>query len=328
MTPTRLRKHHAPTIRRRRPLRSDSPVDLPPVNRLFVVACYFNPMRCPIVLQNAQRFLRQIKAPIRVVELSFDGSHDLTADLTLHVTDPARQTLWQKERLLNLAADTLLPDDCDAIAWIDMDVRFDNPDWRKHAEHILSHNHVCQLWSHSYELKDIDLTELRPSVCYGFTQNDPLCFHLGHYHPGFAWAMRRDTWLRIGGLLDTNVVGNGDTHMARGFLNSELWTDRFMSDAWKADADRWKERTAAVTQHRIGCVPGALIHHWHGDRTGRRYVERLSYLGDHSFDPATDLRTASNGLLEWTDAAIRDKPHMIAKVKGYFDERRISLQSR
>lgn len=322
MAPERLRKGHAPSIRRRRTLIPGETPDLTPVDNLIVVACYFNPMRCPLVQCNAERFLRQIKAPVRTIELSFDGTHEISADLTLHVTDPERQTLWQKERLLNLAVEHLLPDSCDAIAWIDMDVRFDNPDWRKHALHILSHNHVCQLWSHSYELQGADLKEIRPSVCYGFTQNDPQCFHLGHFHPGFAWAMRRDTFQQIGGLLETNVVGNGDTHMTRGFLNSDLWTDRFMSPAWKADADTWKARAAAITQHRIGCVPGALIHHWHGDRSKRKYVERLQYLGDYDYDPATDLQYASNGLLEWTDHALSVKPEMAARVKGYFDERR------
>ena len=41
------------------------------------------------------------------------------------------------------------------------------------------------------------------------------------------------------------------------------------------------------------------------------------------FDPATDLAVdRDNGLLRWTDDALRHKPEMVRKVAGYFSERK------
>ena len=52
----------------------------------------------------------------------------------ISVGDPARQTLWQKERLLNLAA-AAVPAEFDALAWIDADTELPD-DWqRRTLEH-------------------------------------------------------------------------------------------------------------------------------------------------------------------------------------------------
>ena len=44
--------------------------------------------------------------------------------------------LWQKERLLNLAL-AALPDRCDAVAWLDCDVVFEDDDWPARAVEAL-----------------------------------------------------------------------------------------------------------------------------------------------------------------------------------------------
>lgn len=300
-------------------------VDLGEIKHLAVICCYFNPMRCSTVIRNTMQFLKWLEPTRKIVSANFGHQPDLFSGAQLNAGP--EHLLWQKERMLNLAEKNV-PDQYDAIAWIDMDVMLLNPNWIEWTKNLLSTNHVCQLWSTSYERDAFgNLNRIRPSVASAYNEGKPDCFHLGRYHPGFAWAMRRDTFHKIGGLLDTNIVGNGDTHMCRGFFNADLWTDRYMSDKWRADTDAWREKANSVIQGHVGCVPGDLIHFWHGDRTNRKYVERLSYLGDHDYDPATDIEIdPANGLYRWTDYAQKARPAMIKKVKGYFHERAISVQ--
>jgi hypothetical protein len=268
--------------------------------------------------KNYERFANAIQAPLFMVELSYDG--EFIVDGATRITGTRdSQLLWQKERLLNIAEESV-PAEFDAIAWVDADVLLRNDDWPAQTLDMLSRCHVGQVWSHSEELKGDNAYAIRPSCCYAYSAGADDFFDLGRYHPGFAWAMRRSTWTALGGLMVTNVVGNGDTHMCRGWFNQGLWTDRLVSQDWMASNDTWRDKAHATTQSRVGCVSGTVTHLWHGDRTNRKYVDRLSYLGNSEYDPNTDLEL-KNGLLSWTKFARITKPEMIRKVARYFEER-------
>ncbi len=51
--------------------------------------------------------------------------------------------MWQKERLLNIAAPTL-PASCTKIAWLDNDVLFENPNWVQETSDALETSFVVQ----------------------------------------------------------------------------------------------------------------------------------------------------------------------------------------
>ena len=68
------------------------------------------------------------------MELSFDGRFELTdndADILIQLSGGA--VLWQKERLLNIAIQSV-PKNGKNIAWLDCDVIFERPDWMDEAE--------------------------------------------------------------------------------------------------------------------------------------------------------------------------------------------------
>lgn len=324
MTPPRLSRTGSPVVSRRiaarpRPATRNWP-PLPPVSRLAVVTCFYNPTGLPLLVDNFHRFRDGLDVPLFTVEVSYSRRFELNADIHIH-GKPETQLLWQKERLLNIA-ESELPDEYDAIAWIDADVLFDNPDWPQQTLDVLQNHHVCQLWSTASESQpDGSTLTMKPSVCSGWVDGAADWKRLDVWHPGLAWAMRRDTWRSIRGLLESNVIGNGDTHMLRGFLNADLWSDSHLTPAWLDDCNRWRQRTAAVVQNRVGVVPGHIRHLWHGPRQGRRYLERLKYLAEHSYDPLTDICVGTNGLLEWTRHALEQKPEMVAAVCNYFHER-------
>jgi hypothetical protein len=72
---------------------------------VWAIASYYNPVGYRRRLANYRLFRANLGIPLVTVELSFDGRFELAeddADILIQLTGGA--VLWQKERLLNLAA--------------------------------------------------------------------------------------------------------------------------------------------------------------------------------------------------------------------------------
>ncbi|HEY7787756.1 MAG TPA: hypothetical protein VIF33_04460, partial [Casimicrobiaceae bacterium] len=111
---------------------------------LWGITCYFNPIGYQRRLQNYHLFRQHLTIPLVAVELAYGDDFDLGADdadvlIRLRGTD----VLWQKERLLNLAL-AALPDHCEAVAWLDCDVVFDDDDWALRASRALERCSLLQ----------------------------------------------------------------------------------------------------------------------------------------------------------------------------------------
>lgn len=245
------------------------------------------------------------------VELSLDGrfatvGHSGWQQITLY---GPRQTMWQKEAALNVAAH-MLPSGVTAVAWVDADVWFSNPEWVKDTLRQLDKREVVQLFRKSYWTDESGGVEsTKPSVAvWPLTQQ-------WISHPGFAWAMRRDLWDRAGGLYPFALSGGGDSIMAVSFQNSKKW-----DHLWNhigVDRDyyyHWEAHFRGIT---IGCTPGTLFHEWHGSRKDRDYYQRAIRMS--ALDVGRDIEFDEHGLLRWTDAA----PESIIKAAAdYFPSRR------
>jgi hypothetical protein len=130
------------------------------------------------------------------------------------------------------------------------------------------------------------------------------------YHTGYAWAIRRETYEQLGGLIDWQVMGSADYHMAWALIGN---AERAISGKGGSASyiRRCAEFQALCEQHvrrDIGYVPGTLVHFWHGKKRNRFYVERSKALSDAGFDPDTDVRKNAQGLLVLTgkNLALRD----------------------
>ena len=121
-------------------------------------------------------------------------------------------------------------------------------------------------------------------------------------HPGLAWAARRETLDKLGGLLDVCIAGSGDLHMA-----NALEGDRDRGDHLTATLDGfslgfrrsigdWADRCDSVVKQNIGFVPGSVMHHWHGRSVQRGYRDRWFVLEKHQYDPHRDLLRDCSGL--------------------------------
>jgi hypothetical protein len=112
---------------------------------LWAITSYFNPAGYRTRLENYRRFRAHLTVPLVTVEASFDGRFELgPADADILVQRHARDVLWQKERLLNVALG-FLPAECDRVAWLDCDVVFAADDWPKRACAALTTHSLVQL---------------------------------------------------------------------------------------------------------------------------------------------------------------------------------------
>ena len=104
---------------------------------------------------------------------------------------------------------------------------------------------------------------------------------------------------------------------------SELPTTLSYGSAWERDYRAWADQSYSQVQGSLACVPGDIVHLYHGTRANRRYVERYQIFHDHAYDPVGDVEIDPlTGLLQWSAHARETKPDMVRRVAEYFHERR------
>jgi len=249
------------------------------------------------------------------------------------------QEVWLKEALVN-AGIARLPEEARYICWEDTDIRHVRADWAAETVQMLQHYRVGQTWSHSIDLGpngetvrnewgndadrsfsaawtdgDIDV----PNGDYGpsflrLTQREHRQDARRHY--GYSWAIRRDVLKGIGRLIDWMVTGSADYHMALGFSGALAHMAQqeladFNGNLSSGYIRRLREFARRCDDHvrqDIGCVPGTVLHSWHGTKTSRYYIDRKHILLGSGFDPDVDLAYDANGLpmLVTDNRALRD----------------------
>lgn len=270
---------------------------------LWVVTTYFNPAGYRSRRENYRRFRAALGAvPCLTVECALgDRPFELPPSPDL-LQLRARDVLWHKERLINLAI-TKLPRACHFVAWIDADVLFQRPDWPDIAQQHLQRQLAVQLFSEVVQLPSPKSPSAEAVRTRGFVAtitDQPSALSVGrfdaHGHTGYAWATHRSV-LEAVGLYDACIVGSADHVMAHALLGhptAECVTRLLGTEsAHLRHVARWSARLHSVAQSLgvsgLGVVQGALCHLWHGAQIDRRYFERNQRLRQLGFDPARDL---------------------------------------
>jgi hypothetical protein len=305
-----------------------APYEVPP--GFGVIACYFNPNRYRSKLRNYRLFRESLRVsgiPSLTIECLFPGRES-----DLHgagvSTVIARDTMWQKERLLNLAIDRL-PTTWTTVAWLDCDVLFENRNWAVEAVEQLQHHAVVQLFSEVVRLPLGEswgrLGEERWDGFAAIAKTNPNQLLRGnftlHGHTGFAWAAHRDLLTRHR-LYDGCITGSGDHMMAHAFAGD--WTGDCIArilggnHAHRAHFGAWAQGVYGSVRARMSYVPGTIFHLWHGNRADREYDLRNREFSYFNFNPGVDLRIGDSGCWEWAS----DDPILRAWGEDYFSSRR------
>jgi hypothetical protein len=297
---------------------------------LAILICYFNSENFRSKYRNLLRFLRPIVASgsyFQIVECAFGQQPFVLSPSQSVLSVRARDVMWQKERLLNIALASL-PRQYTKVAWLDCDLLFENAQWMSQTSVLLDKCAVVQPFKHVVRLSEGhtvfhgkgDRWKSFGAV-YKKTPDLRLKGHFDrHGHTGFAWAARREL-LEDYGLYDFCIAGSGDHMIAHGFcgdLDSPC-IRRILcgNSAHHCAFERWARAVSADVRGRIGYVPGTILHLWHGDLLNRRYVLRNEELAAFHFDPERDLRVGPNGCWEWNSV----KPDLHRWALEYFGKR-------
>jgi hypothetical protein len=305
---------------------------------VWAITSYFDPTGRKRRLKNYREFRRRLQVPLVAVELSFDGSFDLTTDdAEILIQVRGGSILWQKERLLNLALQAL-PSSCNTVAWLDCDTILTRPDWPNELRRMLDRCVVVQLFERMYHLPpdfhlppdykgdSTDLSGAEPFqgvACFLAQGNLPAeTFRIAglsqryKYNPGMAWGAKRSTLEAIG-FYDAAILGTGDKALfsaACGYA-ADYATGRYLGPLARMHYLKWAERFYQDAQKQIGYIEGDLFHLWHGDLVNRRYSNRHALFSKFEFDPYTDIALNEEGVWRWCS----EKPEMHEYVRAHFE---------
>lgn len=241
----------------------------------------------------------------------------------VNVRASGRNLAWNKESLLNLGLQRV--PQANYVGFFDADIRFRDPNWAQGTLDALQHHHVVQPWTACYDLGPNDEhLAAHKSFAALFSQGKPIFqgpnasgpYEFGH--PGYAWAWTRQALEWTGGLIETAALGAGDHHMALGLLGRiQDSIHGAMTQGYKDALYVWQSRAVSHIKNSLGALAGTIEHGWHGNKGKRAYVSRWDILAKHAFDPLTDLKRNSWGVLELSGS----KPELSRDILKYFASR-------
>jgi hypothetical protein len=310
---------------------------------LHVVSAYSNALRWKSRKSAYEAFRARIdsspNAKLYTGEVAYGGRPFEVANPETDLLMRSRHELWHKENIINLTVAAKVPPEAQYIGYLDGDITMSRHDWALEALHQLQHYDAVQLFN---TFSDVDTRHrplaLSPGFAYTYcnkilpevyrSEGGALMPDYNAYTEkgkirwagatGLGWAFRREAWDRMGGMLDTCILGSADWHMAFGMarlanVHPDL-TD--CADPYIRSIEQWQTHAAALDSN-IGYIDNHILHHFHGAKAKRFYRQRTRVLVDNRFDPGVDLKRDMYGL--WQLAG--NKPGLRDDLRAYFRAR-------
>ena len=140
---------------------------------------------------------------------------------------------------------------------------------------------------------------------------------IDYWHPGYAWAITRKAYEKIGGIYDKGVLGSGDSIMALSFINkSGNMNNVNYSEDYNNSMLEFQQKAKTL---RLGYTPGIIRHYFHGSKVNRQYTERWQILIRHQYSPIHHLTYDSFGILIPTEQFSEEFKN---DIMDYFKERK------
>ncbi len=296
---------------------------LPENNTLHIVTTINNPLqwhsRYALAREAILGWLKEPNVHVTLVEVAHGGRSHCLCDLASgeyssrvrHIKVYAKTFAWSKENCINLGI-SRLPREAKYIGTFDADVHWRAPGWASQIVHYLNLYPVVQPWQTCYDLGPHDEhIQVHTSFAYVYFNSKPVIrkdiacwnYYGGKYdfpHPGYAWAWTRGTLNGIGGLFELGGMGSGDHHMALALAGmADHSIPNGAGTVYRDAVKIWEMRAIRAVNYKIGSVPLTIEHKWHGDKKRRGYLTRWGIFVKHGFDPISDLRRNTWGVLEF-----------------------------
>lgn len=307
-----------PTNPTKQAILNNDPID----DVLHVIAVVSNPAlfarRYILTKQFLRRMEEESNVKVYVVELVYGSQTFYIADAknSRHLQLRTETPLWHKENMVNIAVKKLLPSNWKAMAWIDADVEFESATWALDTLKVLNgYKDVVQVYSHCVDM-DHDESAMRIFTGFGFQYDKKQKYNkdlVNYWHPGYAWAITRKAYERIGGLYEYAILGSGDNIMSLSLIENGLkGINTESTHEYKATILSFETKMKTL---RTGYVPGVIRHHYHGKKKNRQYMERWRILLDAGYDPLKHITKDAVGLLVPTAECPKE---IITQIKEYF----------
>ena len=273
--------------------------------KLNVIIVISNPCLYKKRYKLAREFIKRLEKEetnivLYIVELSYGYKKHMITNknnkkhLQLRTTTP----LWHKENMINLGVKYLLPENYKAFAWIDADIEFENNSWAMDTLKVLNGTKdIVQLFSHCLDMDKNEMTmRVVNSAGFQYSKEKQYCGQGENYwHPGYAWAITRKAYEKIGGLYEYGILGSGDNIMMLCLLGNGLKAinDKSTKD-YKNSISIFQNK---IKKLRFGYVSGVIRHYFHGAKINRKYKERWQILINHNYSPYTDITYDKLGLI-------------------------------
>jgi hypothetical protein len=257
-----------------------------------------------------------------IVEMIYDNQKFIITDKKNknHLQLKTQIPIWHKENMINLGVKYLLPKDYKAFAWIDADIEFESNTWAIDALKILNGcKDIVQLFSHCVDMnKDETNINIFNSFGYSFSKNKKYTTKgLDYWHPGYAWAITRKAYEKVGSIYEMGILGSGDNIFALSIINKvENILNYDYNEDYKNNILEYQQK---IKYLRLGYVPGIIRHHFHGQKLNRRYTERWKILIKNKYSPINDLIYDSKGILI---PSLKFSKEFKDDILNYFKERK------
>jgi hypothetical protein len=274
-------------------------------NKLHVIAVISNPClfarRYILMKEFINRFEKEESNVILyIVELAYKNQKFIITDKNnkKHLQLRTECPLWHKENMINVGVQKLLPKNYKAFAWIDADVEFENNSWALDTLKVLNGTRdIVQLFSHCLDMnKENGTMRIFNSGGYQYCKQRPF-FSSGQelWHPGYAWAITRKAYEKIGGLYEHAILGSGDHIMLQSLINNGA------NSLHESNTTEYKNTVIDfqdnIKRLRFGYTPGIIRHYYHGSKKNRQYQDRWQMLVKHEYNPYSYITKDENGLL-------------------------------
>lgn len=279
--------------------------------------------------------VRLVTAEIALGERPFEVTQsDDINDLQFRTIDE----LWHKENAINRAIAHVRREvpNVKYIGWFDSDqfpISITPRHWFEEIVHQLQHYKIVQCWEYLLNFGPDGQPITGPQMSFmktyaaagyqipkGKNVKHTLAGNSGMVslgRPGLAWAANVSALDEIGGgagpLLDKCIIGSGDWHMAHALVGGISEQGGY---SWEADRLtnyckyllEFQEKCERWIKRDVGFVPVTVGHWYHGSKVTRKYGDRGRILVENLYDPHTDVKYDSQGILQletWEPRQIR-----------------------
>ena len=232
---------------------------------------FFNPAKSVKLLSNylyTIEKLRTARIPFYTLELCY-GENSPEIKKAFHIRTQEDNVMFHKEQLCHLL-EKKIPWQYTKLCFADADIIFENASFYDEICDLLNANDIVQPFQSAKWVNSTYQTVFQErKSCTLMNKKGP--FESRDFHPGFAWAFKRN-WFQKVGFFQHSITGSGDTLSVSGWL--QMVPPKVCN--LKSLRTQYENFCNLVEKFppSIACGKFSVYHLWHGTHLKRQYVNR------------------------------------------------------